>query len=52
MLPPMVLTKNGGIKNQATALLPKSRVAIIQATKPPMIPVPKISPAIAVGKVL
>ena len=51
-LPPMVLTKNGGIKNQATALLPNSRVAIIQATKPPMMPVPKISPAIAAGKVL
>ena len=47
MLPPTVLIRNGGIKNQAAAALFKKNRAMNQAVSPPKIPVPKISPAIA-----
>ena len=41
MLPPMVLIKNGGTKNQAAALLFNIAQAITHAAKPPKMPVPK-----------
>ena len=47
MLPPMVLIKNGGTKNQAAALLFNIAQAITHAAKPPKMPVPKISPSMA-----
>lgn len=47
ILPPTVLIRNGGIKNQAAAALFKKKRAMTQAVSPPKIPVPKISPAIA-----
>ncbi len=47
MLPPTVLIRNGGIKNQAAAALFKKKRAMTQAVSPPKIPVPKISSAIA-----